>query len=219
MAIIPARGGSKGIPRKNITLLNKKPLIAYTIDAALQSKYIDYTAVSTEDEEIAAISRSYGTDIIMRPAELADDTIATKDVLLHAVSTLAEEYDFLVLLQPTSPLRLSRHIDEAIELFESSCYDCLASVSPVEDHPFLIRQIAADGELSKLLPTNSSVRRQDMPEYYRINGAIYINRISQLNLETSFNDNQVGYIMPREYSIDIDNPIDLLIAEVMLKKN
>ena len=217
LAIIPARGGSKGIPKKNIVPLGGKPMIAYSIEAALQSKYIDHTIVSTDDEKIAQISSNYGANVIMRPPELAKDTSVTIDVLLHVIKALETEYDFLVLLQPTSPLRLSKHIDEAIELFQSNGNKSLVSVSLVNDHPLLIRTVDDTGKLNKLFSKNSTVRRQDMPKYYRINGAIYINKISHIHAKTSLNDNQTAYIMPQEFSVDIDEPIDLFIAEAVQK--
>ena len=218
LAIIPARGGSKGIPRKNIAQLAGKPLIAYTIEAALQSKYLDSVTVSTEDEEIAQISRSFGARVIMRPPEYATDEASSIDVVFHVINSMDRSYDNLVYLQPTSPLRLARHIDEAIVLFSDKQCRPLVSVSKAESHPILIRKLNSDGELENLLDVGSTVRRQDMMPYYNVNGAIYIHRISDLTLETSQNDNDIGYVMPREYSADIDEPIDLVIAEAMVKQ-
>lgn len=220
LALIPARGGSKGIPHKNIAPLAGKPLIQYSIDAALQSKYIDYVFVSTDDAEIADIAKKNGSKVpFLRPKELASDTAKTIDAVLHAIETLreaGETFDSLVLLQPTSPLRTAEDIDGAIERFYACGRKAVVSVSEVSDHPILIRTIEQtdDGErLKPLLQVSSTVRRQDMPPYYRVNGSIYINPIEGINRDTSFNDNPIPFVMEKDHSIDIDEPIDLLIAE------
>ena len=216
LAIIPARGGSKGIPRKNVKLLKGKPLIAYSIEAALASSYIDSVIVSTDDDEIAETSKRCGAEVIKRPKELASDTAAIIDSLLHIISVIDAKYDVLVLLQPTSPLRMAIHIDEAIELYGASSSDSLASISLVQDSPVLIRELMHDDSLIPLLQGSSTIRRQDMKEYYRINGAIYINKISILNINSSLNDNKIGYVMERMYSLDIDDSMDLMIADKLL---
>ena len=180
LAIIPARGGSKGIPRKNIVDLCGKPLIGYTISAALESEYIDYVMVSTDDQEIAEISESLGADVpFLRPPELAKDTSKTVDAIVHALETLKEQgknFDILVLLQPTQPLRDAADIDMAINVFFDKGCLSLASVCPVDDHPILIRSID-DDKLIPLLDVSSTCRRQDMPRFYKVNGCIYINQI------------------------------------------
>ena len=220
LALIPARGGSKGIHHKNIALLAGKPLIQYTIDAARQSKYIDYILVSTDDAEIAEISKKFGAKVpFLRPKELASDTAKTIDAVLHAIETLrkaGETFDSLVLLQPTSPLRTSEDIDKAVETFYQANRQPVVSVSEVSDHPILIRTIekTPEGEyLKPLLQTGSTVRRQDMPPFYRVNGSIYINPIEEINSTTSFNDNPIPFVMSPSHSIDIDEPLDLKIAE------
>ncbi len=220
LAIIPARGGSKGIPHKNIVDLLGKPLISYSIEAGLESKYIDYVMVSTDDEEIARVSKKYGAEVpYMRPAELAKDTSKTIDTVIHTIKTLNEagkSFDTLVLLQPTQPLRTVADIDASIEkYYEYSCQP-LASVSEVDDHPILIRSIE-NGRLKTLLNLSSSFRRQDMPVYYRINGCIYINAINEINASTSFNDNCIPYVMKRSHSVDIDELKDLAMAEWYLR--
>ena len=220
LALIPARGGSKGIPHKNIIDLCGRPLIEYSISAARSSKYIDRVIVSTDDAEIAKVSGESGADVpFLRPAELAGDDSRTVDAVLHAVNQLkaqGEEYHILVLLQPTQPLRTSEDVDKAIEKFiESNCQD-LVSVSPVDDNPLLIRSIEND-KLIPLINASSTCRRQDMPAYYRVNGCIYINLIDELNESTSFNDNTVPFVMSREHSVDIDEMKDLYIAEYYLK--
>ena len=220
LALIPARGGSKGILHKNITPLAGEPLIKYSIDAAKQSKYIDYVLVSTDDAEIADIAKKYGAKVpFLRPKELASDTAKTIDAVLHAIETLrkaGETFDSLVLLQPTSPLRTAEDIDKAIETFYQFNRQPVVSVSEVSDHPILIRTIeqTPNGDrLKPLLDGSSTVRRQDMPPFYRVNGSIYINPIEEISQTTSFNDNLVPFIMQKNHSVDIDEPIDLRIAE------
>ena len=220
LGIIPARGGSKGIPHKNIVDLCGKPLISYTIEAGLKSNYIDYLMVSTDDNEIASLSKELGAQIpFLRPKELASDKAKTLDAILHATNNLYDMgmvFDDLVLLQPTQPLRTAEDIDRAIEkYFENGCKD-LASVSEVDDNPILIRFIK-DDELIPILNMSSTCRRQDMPKYYRVNGCIYINNIRNLNENTSFNDNIIPYIMKKEHSIDIDDYFDLEVAGLYLK--
>lgn len=220
LALIPARGGSKGIKGKNIINLNGKPLIAYSITASLASKYIDATVVSTDSLKIADVAKVYGASVpFMRPAELASDRAKTVDVVLHALKTLAaewEEFDVLLLLQPTQPLRTVDDIDAAIELFYQKGKRSLASISLVEDHPLLIRKIDKDGKMQPLLNESSTCRRQDMECYYKINGCIYINSITELSADTSFNDNQVPFVMEREHSVDIDEMKDIYMAEYYL---
>lgn len=222
LGLIPARGGSKGIPRKNIINLCGKPLINYTIEAGKNSKYIDYLIVSTDDLEIADIARQAGADVpFIRPSELATDTAKTVDTVIHAINFLKTKelyFDTMVLLQPTQPLRDSNDIDLAIELYSKNSFISLASVSPVSDHPLLIRSIDSN-RLHPLLSANSTCRRQDMPKYYRVNGCIYINNVFEINENTSFNDNPLPYIMETSHSVDIDDEIDLVMAEFYINKH
>ncbi|MBR6696995.1 MAG: acylneuraminate cytidylyltransferase family protein [Lachnospiraceae bacterium] len=213
LAIVPARGGSKGIPYKNIALVNGKPLISYTLEAAKESKYIDMIYVSTEDEKIAKVVNDAGFEVLKRPEELAGDTTKTIEVLVDIVAKLEKTYDYLVLLQPTQPLREGWHIDEAIEkMIDNEC-SSLVSISPVSKHPVLIRSIGDDNKVKPLLNMSSTVRRQDFEKYYIVNGAIYINRVDDININTSLNDNEYGYIMDEKYDLDIDEPLDLFIFE------
>ena len=213
LAIVPARGGSKGIPYKNIALVNGKPLISYTLEAAKASKYIDMIYVSTEDEKIAHVVNEAGFEVLKRPKELAGDTTKTIEVLVDIVKKLEKDYDYLVLLQPTQPLREGWHIDEAIEKMIDNCYSSLVSISPVSKHPVLIRSVSDDNKVKQLLNMSSTVRRQDFEKYYIVNGAIYINNIKDINIDTSLNDNEFGYIMDEKYDLDIDEPLDLFIFE------
>ncbi len=220
LALIPARGGSKGIPHKNIIDLCGRPLISYTIEAGLRSRYIDDVMVSTDDEEIAAAAVKYGAGVpFMRPAELASDSSKTIDAVLHAVRKLAGEgkkYDTLVLLQPTQPLRTCEDIDLAIEKYFEQGERSLTSVHEVDDNPVLIRVIEGE-QLRPMLDVSGTCRRQDMPKYYRVNGCIYINKTEELNENTSFNDNQVPFLMEKSHSVDIDELSDLALAEYYLR--
>lgn len=214
LAVIPARGGSKGIPKKNIIQVNGKPLIYYTIHEALKSKYLDSVIISTDSVEIAETARACGGEVpFLRPANLATDTAKTIDVLVHAIEELKKVdriYDYLVLLQPTQPLRKAFHIDEAIERIIKHNETSLVSVSEVRDHPILIRSIDEKGMLKSLLPISSSVRRQDFTDYFKVNGAIYINKIdSFFDSNLSLNDNEFPYIMDSKYDLDIDNWEDI----------
>ncbi len=220
LAVIPARGGSKGILHKNIIELCGKPLISYTIEAGKNSKYIDYVMVSTDDDKIAEVSRLYGADIpFMRPVELASDTSKTVDVIIHAIEQLKKKkeiFDVLVLLQPTEPLRTTVDIDCAIEkYFECKCKP-LVSVSEVDDNPILIRTVE-NNNLKPLLTVSSTCRRQDMPKFFRVNGCIYINAVSEIDEGTSFNDNPVPFVMKKSHSVDIDELSDLALAEFYIK--
>lgn len=219
LALIPARGGSKGIPNKNITDLAGKPLIAYSIDACKGSRFIDDIVVSTDSEKIATIARTLGADVpFMRPEELAMDTSKTLDAVLHAVSELKKqgrEYDSIVLIQPTQPLRTSEDIDGAIETYYINNEQDVVSVCEVSEHPLLMRTLK-EGVLVPLLDKSSTCRRQDMDKYYKVNGCVYVNSVNNLNENTSFNDNLIPYVMDRSHSVDIDEPADLKYAEVVI---
>lgn len=222
LAWIPARGGSKGIKDKNIRELCGKPLIAYTIEAAKNSKYVDKVMVSTDSERIAEIAKEGGAWVpSLRPADLAEDYSKTIDAILHTLKLLEsmnERFDIFCLLQPTSPLRDVNDLDSAIKTFVAHDERGLVTVSSCETNPVLIRTIGEDGELERLLPVGSTVRRQDMPRYYRVNGSIYINRTDEITKDTSFNDNPIPYVVDDSHGLDIDEPVDLVIAEYMLKE-
>lgn len=221
LALVPARGGSKGIKHKNIYPLNGKPLLNYTLEAAKESKYIDKIIVSTDDNEIAAVSEKCGVAVpSLRPEKLSGDTVKSIDVALYELEKVkGEGYDILVFLQPTSPLRRSSDIDAALETFIANGERSTVSVSPVSDNPVLMRTIGRDGKMTKLLDASSTVRRQDMKEYYRVNGAIYVNSISEITPDTSLNDNEIPYVMSAEHSIDIDEMADIRVAEAFINKS
>ena len=219
-SIIPARGGSKGIPRKNIKLLNGKPVIAYSIDASLSSDLIKDTYVTTEDDEISKISEEYGAKVINRPQDLAEDNSTTVDVILHSLDCLEKEGnlpDFFVLLQPTSPLRTETDINNAIELFINGECDALISVSEIEHTSMMTFEIK-DHFLSP--DCDDSVlnkRRQDLPKHFRPNGAIYITTPESLRKAKTFIPKKtIPYIMPPERSIDLDVEFDFKLAEFLL---
>lgn len=217
LAFVPARGGSKGIKGKNIINLAGSPLISYTIKAALKSQYIDSVVVSTDSIEIATIAKKYGARVpFMRPKELARDTSKTVDCVVHAINELnniGEVYDVLVLLQVTQPLRTYLDIDNAIKCFFDYGEKSVVSISEVSDNPLLIRYLDENRHMKKMIEFNSTCRRQDMPKYYRVNGCIYINSIKEINSMTSFNDNEIPFIMDKKHSVDIDDMSDLWLAE------
>lgn len=221
LCVIPAREGSKGIPNKNIIEVNGRPLIEYTIAAALDSKYIDKVIVSTDSEEISRVAQKNGAEVpFLRSEKLASDYSKIIDVLLDSIEQVSkienERFDYIILLQPTQPLRKTFHIDEAIKKIINYNLESLLSVNLVEDHPFFIRTIDKLGRLKNLLDVDSTIRRQDLPQYYKVNGSIYINKINEnFNNNTSLNDNLYPYIMDKKYDLDIDEPSDL----DKLKKN
>ena len=219
LAIIPARGGSKRLPRKNILDLCGKPLISWSIEAALKSKYISKVVVSSDDEEILNISSNFGADIIKRPYELANDTATTFDAIKHTINNL-EKYDYIVLLQPTSPLRNENQIDEAIELLEEKQADAIVSVCEMDHSPLWSNTLPKDGNMNNFLRDEVlNKRSQDLEKYYRVNGAVYICKTDKLLENKSFflKDNIFAYIMDRKSSIDIDEEIDFLFAERVIE--
>jgi CMP-N,N'-diacetyllegionaminic acid synthase len=218
LAIIPARGGSKRLPRKNVLDLNGKPLIAYSIEAGLNSKYIDKVIVTSDDAEILAVSKEYGANTIQRPDELASDTSTTFDAIKHTIDNCAK-YDYIVLLQPTSPLRHKEHINDAIELLESKNADAVVSVCEMDHSPLWSNILDESLSMAGFLQDEViNKRSQDLEKYYRLNGGIYICKTEKLLEGKSFflNDNIFAYIMDRKSSIDIDEKIDFKFAECLI---
>jgi len=218
LTIILARGGSKRLPRKNVLELNGKPLIAYSIEAGLKSKYIDKVIVTSDDEEILNISRKFGSNSIKRPKELATDEATTVNVIKH-VLTEFNEYDYIVLLQPTSPLRNEKHIDEAIELLETKKADAVVSVCEMEHSPLWSNTLPDDLSMRNFLKEEiKNKRSQDLDKYYRVNGTIYICKTDKFLEENTLflKDNIFAYIMDRKSSVDIDDEIDFKLAEVLI---
>lgn len=223
MALIPARGGSKGIKNKNIIKCCGKPLIAYTIQETIKAGCFDDIIVSTDSEKIAEISRDFGASTpFLRPAELAQDKSKGEDVAKHALLYMKAQgifYDIIVFLQPTSPLRNSKHILEALDLFIDYNLHSLTSVSPISEHPLFMRHMDDSGFLTKLLEQPSNERRQDLTLYYVLNGAIYINNPEDIIHKHILNDNKYGYVMERKYGIDINTIEDLRIVKKIIKNS
>ena len=220
VAIIPARGGSKGVPRKNLRPLKGKPLICYTIEEAIRSNFIDRVIVTTDDQEIAEISKKAGAEVIIRPPALARDESPVVEAIFHVLENMkAEKPDIIVLLQPTSPLREVKDIDGAIQLFLERQCDSLISVCPAEHSPYWYFNIK-DDLLNPLFDEKFlKIRRQDLPPAYRPNGAIYIIYPEILKKNKSFYSNKtMAFVMNAKSSIDIDKEIDFQIAEQLMKK-
>ena len=218
LAVIPARGGSKGLLGKNILPLAGKPLIAWTIESAIESKYIDKCIISTDDQEIADISLKYGGDVpFMRPSELATDKANSNDVIIHTIEAIEEKYDLIILLQPTSPLRNSFDIDNALELLENKHAGALVSMVEIRHPVEWTARISGDLHIPELVTTLSkNTRRQDFEKRYELNGAIYISKLDLFIKQNSFISNHtIAYIMPPERSIDIDDKLDFDFAEYL----
>lgn len=222
VGIIPARAGSKGLLDKNIRLLCGKPLIYYTIVAALAARCLERVIVSTDSEQIAKIAKDYGAEVpFLRPPELAADDTARHLVVRHATTFLVDKQnyqpDILVTLQPTSPLRRAEHIDAAIEIFNDTHADMVMSVCQAEHSPYWMRRIDGDGQLVSILPNSEQyTRRQDLPPVYRINGAVYVETYSSVCGNTKRCQNIQALVMARVDSIDIDEEMDLKVAEMEL---
>lgn len=224
LAVIPARGGSKRLPRKNCMLLHEKPLIVYSIEAARRSSYIDEVVVSTDDEEIANIASQAGASVpFLRPAELSTDEASSVDVVVHALKYYQEQerkfFDYVVLLQPTSPLRTASHIDQAFELLKGKNAEAVVSVCETEHSPLWANQLPTNGSMKGFIPKDVLGKRsQDLPKYYRLNGAIYIcDRQRFLQDRTFlFEDSIFAYKMQQMESVDIDTNLDLVVCESLL---
>ncbi|MCU1800325.1 cytidylyltransferase domain-containing protein [Pectobacterium parvum] len=218
LAIIPARGGSKRLPRKNVKLLHGKPLIAWTIDAALAAKTIDDVIVSTDDGEIASIARQYGAQVpFIRPASLASDTSTTEDVIRHAVDFMSvkNNYDKVIILQPTSPLRTAENIDEANLFFDSQNANAVVSVTECEHNPNWINGIDATYSLEGFMDAKNFRKGK----FYRLNGAMYIIK-KELSSDFSvfYKKESFAYIMSNKCSVDIDTEIDFEYASFLFNK-
>jgi len=224
LAIIPARGGSKGIPGKNLKPTAGKPLIAWTVETALAATSLARVIVSTDSLEIAEVARRHGAEVpFMRPSDLAQDDTPGIEPVLHATLWLEENEgyrpDLIMLLQPTSPLRISEDIDRAIELIHEKSGDAIVSVTPAEAHPYWMKQIDGSGRIKDFIKLEQPIdRRQDLPEVYVLNGAIYLARYEVLVEQKAFyTDNTFSLVMPVERSLDVDTPWDLYLADLILK--
>lgn len=221
LAIIPARAGSKRLINKNILPLHGQPVIAWSIMAAKQSQYIDDVLVSTDCEQIASISRDYGAWLpFMRSAALATDTATSADVILSTLAqlqSLAYDYEIVLILQPTSPLRQAWHIDQALALMQTKEALGVVSVTQCEHSPLWSNTLAEDGNMAGFINQQANQRSQDLSPYYRLNGAIYAYDVdAYITNGNGFYTEQVqAYKMDNIYSVDIDTQLDFAIAETM----
>jgi CMP-N,N'-diacetyllegionaminic acid synthase len=223
LGIITARGGSKGLPGKNIIPVLGKPLIVYTIEAALKSELITKTIVSSDDDEILNVSESNGAVPLKRPLEFAHDTSSSEDSIVHALAALkseGEEFDIFILLQPTSPLRDSDDIDSALSLMLDGKVSAVISVFNIGVKPFKSYYLDSSGFLKGVYNNKSpNMRRQDLPDAYLANGAIYVVKVKDFLLSKSLiPEKTVPYIMSSEKSIDVDVIRDVEIVEMCIKK-
>lgn len=219
LAVIPARGGSKRLPNKNRLILSGKPLVSWTIEASNNSHHIDKTIVSSDDHNILSIAQNEGVEILLRPNSLSTDKASTYDVLKHVLDSLcSDSFDYLVLLQPTSPLRTTKHIDEAIEQLYDQKAEAIISVTEMEHSPLWSNTLPQNGCMKNFISSELKGKRsQDLDCYYRLNGAIYIVNIKQFLLEHEFFcDKSYAYLMPPDASVDIDTMLDFVCAEALM---
>jgi CMP-N,N'-diacetyllegionaminic acid synthase len=217
LALIPARGGSKRLPHKNLLDLHGKPLIAWTIEAGLNNKYIDKIVVASDNKNILDIAKQYGTSCMSLPENLANDEATIYDAISYVLEK-TKRYDYIVLLQPTSPLRNEKHINEAIELLNNRKADAVVSVCEAEHNPLWTNILPDDFSMEKFLRNDViNKKSQELQTFYRLNGAIYIcdSKIF-VNQKTFFiKNNIIAYRMDRESSVDIDDGIDLKLASLL----
>jgi CMP-N,N'-diacetyllegionaminic acid synthase len=221
LSVIPARGGSKRLPHKNLLNLDGKPLIAWTIEAGLKSSYIDKVVVASDNNEILKISAEYGASTLMLPDILASDNANIYSAIKYVIEQ-NEAYDYIVLLQPTSPLRTADHIDEAIHFLSCKSADAVISVCETEHNPLWANKLPKNQSLKNFLREDVvNKKSQELPTYYRLNGAIYICDTKLfLKKKTFFIQEKIyAYKMNRENSVDIDHPIDLKLASFLKQIN
>jgi CMP-N,N'-diacetyllegionaminic acid synthase len=217
LGVVPARGGSKALPRKNVLPVGGRPLIAWTLRAAQSSRLLTRTVVSTDDDEIADAALAHGGEVpFRRPAELAQDDSSAVAVVLHALEQVGR-HDYVVLLQPTSPLRSSADIDAAVQVCLTTGAPSCVSVTRAEQNPYWMYTLN-DNVLSPILPDAPAAhRRQDLPEVYRLNGAVYVAATDWLRDRGSFvGPGTIGHVMPPERSLDIDTDRDLRLLHAQL---
>lgn len=209
LAVIPARGGSKGVPGKNIRLIGNKPLIAWSIEAAKTSRLIDRVILSSDDLEIMNVARSFGCEVpFVRDASLAQDDTPTVDVVLDAVER-CPGFDWIVLLQPTSPLRTAEDIDNAIEFCVQHNASACVSVSLSQESPYWMFTLEKGSKLQPLMPDSMLTRRQDLPPTYSLNGAVYVAHTEWFKQHKKFiSPSTVAYEMPTQRSMDLDTESD-----------
>lgn len=223
LAVILARSGSKGLKDKNIKELAGKPLLAYTVEAAIESGKYDVVHVSTDSEIYADIAKKYGADVpFLRDEELAGDKSSSWDALRFVVTEyekLGKSFDTVTLLQPTSPLRDAKDIQNAFDIYESKNATAVVSVCEVDHSPLVCNTLPEDGSLYGFIDLNKVGRRQDMKPYYRINGAIYIQKTNLLMDNTSiYSEGSYAYVMDKRHSVDIDDEVDFTVAQAIIEK-
>ncbi len=223
LGLIPARGGSKGVPRKNLRPVAGEPLLAYAVRAALDSRRLTAVVTSTDDPEIAALAGELGSRVLLRPAELAADDTPMVPVALHALEheerELGEPFDALVLLQPTSPIRTGADVDAVIEILAGEPrVDTVISVSAMDDvHPARMYRLGEDGVLEPLWSEWETAQRQDLPVVYYRNGALYaVRRRALIDHRSLMAGRKRAYVMPREQLVNVDDERDLLIADLLV---
>jgi len=218
LGIIPARGGSKTIPRKNVKVLAGKPLIAWTIEAAQKSQYLDRLILSSEDAEIIAVAREWGCEVpFVRPIELAQDDTPGIEPVIHAINNIGEKFDYIVLLQPTSPLRTVKDIDDCIRYCIQEDAQVCVSVCAADKNPYWMHTLDERQRLCPLMQKGYSIeRRQDLPPVYAENGAIYVAQTDYLLKAKHFITKEtLAYIMPAARSWDIDTAMDFLYCDLI----
>lgn len=223
LAIIPARSGSKGLKDKNIRILNGKPLIAYTIEAALKSNVFEDIIVSTDSEKYKVISEEYGAWVpFLRSKELAMDTTSTNDVIddiILKLKAIGKEYDSFIILQPTSPLRDEEDIKNAVKMFNEKQANSVVSMCECDHSPLLTKSLEANLNLDGFLSNLKEKRRQDLKIFYRLNGAMYLSKIDYfLKYKDLYKEKSYAYIMEKRKSIDIDDIYDFKVAEVLIRE-
>ena len=218
LAIIPARGGSKGVPGKNIKVLGNKPLILHAIDCAKKSRKITDIVVTTDSEEILSVVSDLDIKVVKRPESLAEDTSNVVTAVQHAYNELREDYDIIILLQPTAPLRTAKDLDAIVQIFEDNeSVENVVSVVPMDDvHPARMYTMNFNKELTSFIPNTETLRRQDLvPVYYR-NGCFYAIRTSAFFREHSFMiSNKRAYVMDPNWLVNIDTIRDFKLATVL----
>lgn len=220
LAIIPARGRSKGLPGKNIKELCGKPLIAWTIEEAKKSKYIDRLILSSEDQQIIKIAKEWSCEVpFVRPAELAQDDTPGIEPVLHALKELPEKYDYVVLLQVTSPLRSVDDIDGCLGKCISLNAPACVSVTESDKSPYWMYVLDDKGYMKPFLKKQNFItRRQNLPKIYSLNGAVYVAKCQWLlETESFITEQTLSYKMPKERSLDIDEEMDLTVSECLLR--
>jgi len=224
IGLIPARGGSKGVLRKNMRMIAGKPLVEFTVQAAMHSRYLDSVYLSSDDDKILSCGSSLGAQTFRRPAEFASDTASAEDVVRHFFKEipeqLVEQDPYIVYMQPTSPLRSSRHVDEALEQMNAQAAHTVVSVVEMTKSPYKSFSLNASGRLQSLFDEKmSNARRQDLPKVYIPNGAIYIFRVSDFLERAGFPSNgSIPFVMSGADSIDIDTEEDIRYLEYILRK-